>query len=118
MPTLFFVSLLLTSGCATKNNDLYHWGEYEKILLDTYVNPGSLDTLSEIQQLNEGIQQAENKGKKVPPGIYAHLGYLYAIQGNIAESKSAFIEEKTLFPESTAFIDGILKRASNNGVNN
>lgn len=114
---IFAVSTLMLTGCVTTQPDMYYWGEYESIIHDSYIKPGSIDTLTQIQKFNRDIQQAENNGKKVPPGIYAHLGFLYAIQGNVAESKAAFLEEKTLFPEATIFIDGMMKRAMNNEAN-
>ena len=118
LPLILTLStLLLLAGCATPNHNLYYWGEYEQIIHDDYITPGSLDTLSQIQKLNVDIQQSENNGKKVAPGIYAHLGFLYAIQGNIADSQSAFLEEKARFPEATIFIDGMMQRAKNNKAN-
>lgn len=114
----FFATLtLFLSGCAATQPEIYHWGQYEKIIHDSYVKPGSSDTLTQIEILNVGIQQAENNGKKVPPGIFAHLGFLYATQGNASESKSAFLEEKTRFPEAAIFIDGMMTRAKNNEAN-
>jgi len=106
----FFLSLLIISGCATQNKELYYWGEYEQLLHDTYVKPGSADASTQIEKLNADIQKAEALGKKTAPGIYAHLGFLYASQGKESQSKAAFTEERTLYPESSIFIDGIMRR--------
>lgn len=112
----FMVSLLgvfLVSGCAT-NKEMYYWGEYEQLVYDAYVKPGSADPQTQIGKLNIDIQKSESLGKKVAPGIYAHLGFLYAIQGKNLQSKTAFIEEKSLYPESKIFIDGMLNRVNKN----
>jgi len=114
---LCLIATLMLSGCATPNKEMYYWGDYEQIIHDSYITPGSPDTLTQIQKINTDIQQAENKGKKVPPGIYAHLAYLYALQGNNAKSKAAFLEEKTLFPEASVLIDGMMQRAKKNEAN-
>jgi len=111
---LLLLSLLVVSlaACASKTTR-YHWGHYEGIIYNIYEKPGSIDTQTQIIKLSEDIQQAESKGKKVPPGVYAHLGMAYASQGDAASAKAALLEEKALFPASATFIDGILSRAFN-----
>ena len=90
---------------------MYYWGEYEQLIHDAYVKPGSADPQTQINTLTTDLQKTEAAGKKVPPGIYAHLGFLYAMQGMKAESKEAFMVERSLYPESIVFIDGLLNRA-------
>jgi len=90
---------------------MYYWGEYEELVHDSYVRPGATDTQSQIEKLNTDIQVGEAAGKKVAPGVYAHLGYLYATQGKENQSKTAFAKEQLLFPESSVFINGLLRRA-------
>ena len=101
----------LLSGCINKRPDYYYWGSYEQLLLDMYNKPGAADAALQIQQLTEDIQKAESLGKPLPPGIYAHLGFMYAIQGQVTQSQAAFNEEKARYPESKSFIDGMQKRA-------
>jgi hypothetical protein len=110
---LALVSMVLTTGCAT-NKDIYYWGEYEQLIQDAYMKPGSADTATQIEKLTADIQKAAATGKKVPPGIYAHLGFLYAMEGKDSQSKAAFKQEQTLYPESIPLIEGMLKRAKKN----
>lgn len=105
--------IAILSGCASKNTH-YHWGEYENIVRDMYIEPGSEDPATQIEKLKTDIQQAENRGKPVPPGIYAHLGFMYALEGKVELSVAAFDQEKSLFPESKIFIDGMMARAKQN----
>lgn len=105
-----FLAVFLVTGCATQQ-DIYYWGEYEQLIYDFYVEPGSADPQMQIEKLTADIQKSESLGKRVAPGIYAHLGYLYAVQGKDSQSKAAFMEETTLYPESIVFIDGMLSRA-------
>ena len=107
------ISLFL-AGCATNQNTLYYWGEYETLIHDMYLEPGTADTNTQVQKLTADIQKAEANGKAVPPGVYAHLGFMYALLGNLGLSEDAFNEEKARFPESTVFIDGMMKRAMKN----
>lgn len=106
-----FLGVLLMSGCVTTIPDQYYWGRYQQLLLNMYVEPGSSDSALQILQLNEDIEIAANTGRPVPPGIYAHLGFMYAIEGSVVASNEAFSEEKKRFPESAVFIDGMMGRA-------
>ena len=78
----------LASGCVTPPEVHYYWGNYEALLLNMYVEPGAADPFTQIEQLSVDIQQAENTGKPVPPGLYAHLGMMYALNGNASQAGS------------------------------
>lgn len=106
----FVFALLSLAGCAT-NKSLYYWGDYQPVVYDMYVNPGKADPQTQIEKLTSTIQKAQSLDKKVPPGLYAHLGMLYAREGSPAQAREAFNEEKAHFPESTTFIDGLESRA-------
>ncbi|MCP4353079.1 MAG: DUF4810 domain-containing protein [Desulfobacterales bacterium] len=100
---LFFTVVLLCGGCVAKT--MYYWGEYEDIVYDMYMTPGKADPLTQIEKLTKDIQRAEKEKKPVPPGIYMHLGMIYAMEGNFALAKNAFEEEKRRYPESTVLIN-------------
>ncbi len=112
---LLLLSTFLVAGCATEQ-ELYYWGEYEELVYNTYIEPGSADPQTQINQLTTDLQKTEAAGKRVAPGIYAHLAYMYAIQGKDSQSKSAFMKEMALFPESSKFINGMMKRAMQQGA--
>ena len=99
------------SGCVTQPEPYYYWGQYEQVVREIYVAPGNADPLQQIEKLSKDLQEAQNNGKPVPPGVYAHLGFVYSIQGEINSSITAFEKEKQLYPESTVFIDGMMQRA-------
>lgn len=105
------LSAAALAGCAT-NKEMYYWGEYEQLLYNAYVKPGSADPQTQIEKLTADIQKAEALGKKTAPGINAHLGFLYAVEGKDSQSKAAFMEERDLYPESAIFIDGMMERAA------
>jgi hypothetical protein len=46
----------------------------------------------------------------VPPGVHAHLGYMYYLQGNTGAAYQEFMTERELFPESATFVNGIQQR--------
>ena len=103
-----FVCAVLASGCST--NTKYHWGSYEDLIHQSYAEPGSADPLTQIEKLTTDIEEAEAIGKLTPPGVHAHLGYMYILNGNQEQALASFTEEKTLFPESESFINGLLSK--------
>jgi hypothetical protein len=108
------------SGCVTPPKGPkvhYYWGNYEALLLAMYVEPGTADPFTQIEQLTVDIQQAENTGKAVPPGLYAHLGMMYALNGDASQAEAAFYQERELFPESAVFIDAMMARSLAAGEN-
>jgi len=106
--SLMVAALCALSACAPKS--IYHWGRYEDLIYDMYANPGKADPVTQVAKLTEDIDKAHAKGESVPPGVHAHLGYLYYQQGNLGGAEQEFQTEKKLFPESTPFIEGVLQR--------
>ncbi|ODS24709.1 hypothetical protein AB835_02230 [Candidatus Endobugula sertula] len=107
---LFVLSL---SACTTTNNDLYHWGHYESLIHTMYNEPGSATPEEQITTLQSDIEAAKGGNKPIPPGLYAHLGFMYSLTGNMASAVDFFNREKELFPESAVVIDRLTKRANN-----
>ncbi|MGR3807470.1 hypothetical protein SAMN05660772_00603 [Pasteurella testudinis DSM 23072] len=94
---------LFLAGCAA-NTDLYAWkgNSYAQSLYD-YMNSGS-DETEQIATLDSILAEANQKGKKVPPGLYAQLGLLHSKQGDWSKSQEYFNLEKQAFPESAQYI--------------
>ena len=101
---------LFTVACGTQSSALYRWGDYEDVLYDLYIRPGKSDPTAQISHLSEDITRTQAGGQRVPPGVHAHLGYLYYSQGQLDAAYEQFTTEKALFPESGHFVDGILAR--------
>jgi hypothetical protein len=96
------------TGCAP--NTLFQWGDYEKFLYKRFNKPGSLTTQEEIISIENHLEQTYAKQLFPPPGLHAHLGYLYISEGKRDRALEHFIAEKKQFPESTHFINGIIER--------
>ncbi len=105
----------LLSGCVEPRPPLYRWGAYEGLIYDMYANPGTADPTTQIVKLTEDIQITQSKGQRVPPGVHAHLGYMYSLTGNAELARAELETERRLFPESATFVDGMLKRLSGEG---
>jgi hypothetical protein len=98
----------LASGCASQS--LYAWGHYEDLLHARWIEPGSADPATQIARLREDVDRAAAAGRRVPPGVWAHLGYLHWVHGDAGAAREALGRERALFPESAAFVDGLLRR--------
>ena len=99
---------LLFAGCDQPDTprSLYYWdGTYNNALY-AYLNEGG-DTNEQISHLENLVQTSIQKGYKVAPGLYAHLGLLYLNNGNLGVANANFDKEVQNFPESREFINFI-----------
>lgn len=95
-------------GClATGTPDTYRWGSYQQQLWHHFKGE---DPTAQIQALEADLQQTRARGERVPPGVNAHLGLLYGQIGQEDRMAQGLQQEKTLFPESTGFMDRLLSR--------
>ncbi|WP_107824096.1 DUF4810 domain-containing protein [Campylobacter concisus] len=100
--------VLFLSGCGHSNGprSLYYWdGSYSSSLY-SYLNEEG-DTNEQISHLENLVQTSIQKGYKVAPGLYAHLGLLYLNNGNLGAANANFDKEVENFPESREYINFI-----------
>ena len=95
------------SGCASSPPPLYSWGDYEP---QVYAHLKGESPEAQIEALERGREKIEASGKTAPPGLYAHLGLLYAETGNDAKAIACFETEKARFPEAAVYMDFLLKK--------
>lgn len=96
------------ASCGTPS--LYAWGSYDASVAAMYRASSGYDPAREVARLADEIERTQNQGKLVPPGVRAHVGYLLIEAGNAERGVSFLLAEKTAFPESATFIDGMLAR--------
>ena len=102
--TLFATAVL--TGCKT-TEPLYYYGDYQQTVYSYF--KGNETTVSEqIGLLENIIESAAVKSKAIAPGVHAHLGMLYFESGNANQGINHFEQEKTLFPESIAYLDFLI----------
>ncbi len=104
------VALLATavlSGCKT-TEPLYYYGDYQQTVY-THFKGDESSAAEQMGILEEVIQTAAANGKAIAPGVHAHLGMLYFETGNPGQGTAHFEQEKALFPESTAYLDFLIK---------
>ncbi|KVU08323.1 hypothetical protein WK60_22195 [Burkholderia ubonensis] len=102
---------LLLAGCATPTTQpLYQWNGYQPQVYEYF--KGKTSPQEQIDALEKALQQIRAKGNTPPPGFHAHLGMLYASIGDEQRAGQEFQAEKHLFPESSAYMDFLMKKKS------
>lgn len=105
--TGILIAAALVTGCASQSSALYQWEHYQSSVYEYLKGDNKTD---QIAFLEEGLQKIHAKGKTPPPGYHAHLGMLYAGTGQDRLAIEQLETEKKLFPESTRFMDFLLKK--------
>ena len=107
-----FVSLamaaLIAGGCAPSG--LYEWGSYEASVQHMYAEDSSKHLLKDRQKLIDEVRKTEQRKRQVPPGKYAHIGYLCWLSGDTASARTYFQAERDTYPESARLMDSLIVR--------
>ncbi|MGF6373980.1 DUF4810 domain-containing protein [Paraburkholderia sp. 32] len=100
-------AMLLTGCAANRPQPLYQWTGYQPAVYD-YLK-GEKAPQEQIDALEKALQDISGKGHMPPPGFHAQLGMLYASVGNDTQAMQEFESEKQLFPESSTYMDFLMK---------
>ena len=108
-PLLFLLLLFLFAGCVTVAPVDYYYGNYSNTLYRSkkLSTPESLEM--HRNTLEDIIQKSENKGRRVPPGIYCEYAYILSKEGN-PEADRYFSLEVETYPESERFVTFVLSQ--------
>ncbi len=98
----------LATGCVQTPPKLYQWDSYQPSVYQHY-QADTANLTEQVEILEAAVEKAQAGGVSVPPGLHAHLGMLYFNTGREQDARVQFAAEKALFPESTHFMDYILK---------
>jgi hypothetical protein len=105
------LTIVTLTGCAAPKKPLYEWGNYQRQVYESMKGDGT----SPNEQLTVLLAQAEKARAgqaSLPPGFRAHVGLVQLRLGQDNEARMMFEEEKLAFPESTTFMDFLLKRTT------
>ncbi len=108
------LAMLITAGCAAPHKRLYEWGGYQGQVYDHLRGQGK-GPEQQIIELEKDLEEAGASGATVPPGFYAHLGLLYMTVGKGDQAVQLWNKEKSLFPESSQYIDFLLNNMKKQG---
>jgi hypothetical protein len=95
-------------GCAARPKTLYQWQGYQRQVYEFLKGDGSTPA-DQLAELQKDAEKARADGAALPPGFRAHLGLLYVRMGRYAEARQMLEAEKAAFPESTQYMDFVLK---------
>ena len=99
--------LLALSGCQSGPKPLYDWGPYQGKLYEQFKGTGN-GPEAQIDELERHLATTDSRGRMVPPGYLAHLGYLHLMVGHNDQAARYWEREKAVYPESRTFMDFLL----------
>jgi hypothetical protein len=96
-------------GCVQAPTRLYYWEGFQGQLYE-YFKADSSSPEEQLRILDAQAQKARASGAALPPGFRAHLAMIYLRLGRDGEAKQELETEKANFPESTQYMNFLLKR--------
>lgn len=105
---LIVVSALVLGGCAAPPQT-YHWPDYQRNVYD-YMKGDAANPAEQLQRMSKQADAARAARLPLPPGFRAHVAMLEIQLGQYDEAKTQFEAEKAAFPESTQYMDFLLKQ--------
>lgn len=97
-------------GCSTNNQRLYDYGDYSSTLYNLNKNQNEETLAKHKAELEQIITSSKEHTKKVPPGIYAELGYIYQKGNDKKEAVKLYQLESDLYPESQYLMARLIKQ--------
>jgi hypothetical protein len=102
------LATLSLTACVQPPKTMYNWQSYQPTVY-TYLKEDSTDYAVQAAALEKNIETARSANQPLPPGFHAHLGMLYLKTGEGTKAVEQMQAEKAAFPESTAFMDFLLR---------
>ena len=101
-------AMLALGGCATSKT-IYYWGDYSESAYQYKHEPTVQSSSEHKAALQEIIDNAAGKNKRIPPGIYAELAKFEFEANNLNAARQLLIQEQALFPESARIVEVLLE---------
>jgi len=110
--TVAVITVLIFTGCGqTVQPPLYNWGDYVKSSSKYAMYGERKDVLEKhTSELAKIINESEAKKQRVAPGIYAEYAQILFETNKKEKAKKYFVLEKETYPESTLFINRVMKK--------
>lgn len=102
--------MFLMGGCAVQK-PMYEYANYSQSYYQLKQNGDEQTSAQWKASLEEVISMSNAEALRIPPGIHANLGYLYLKVNDADRAIDYFEAEKLLYPESTVFMDKLIKKA-------
>ena len=105
------VLILALYSCSTYTG-LYYYGKYSHTLYEFKKEPSEEQLQIHIDELKNIIETSGEKNLRVPPGIYAELGYYYSQQEKFDDAIALYNLEAATYPESSKFMKTLIDTVS------
>ncbi len=102
-------------GCKSTNS-MYDYGEYSESYYAMVKEPTDESNAEWKTALEKIIQQSQKQALRVPPGVYANLGYIHLKNGNPEKAVEFFEKEKNLYPEAKIFMDSLIQKTRTKNI--
>ncbi|MCF1432194.1 MAG: DUF4810 domain-containing protein [Shewanella sp.] len=106
---LIAATVLSLSACQVVTESGYYWGNYSHTYYQYIKEPSKEAVAAHMVSLQDIINVSQEKGLKVPPGIYAEIGYIMINSQQLEQGQSMLAKEVELYPESKTLVSGLLK---------
>jgi hypothetical protein len=104
---LLIVSSMI--GCASQR--MYYWGDYSETLYAMRKDTNDETLLKHQKTLEQIIVESNSRNLRVPPGVYAELGYIYFRQNKNDTAVKYFDMEAKTYPESQVLMTRLTQAA-------
>jgi len=111
---MFLVLVAVASGCAPQKKAMYYWDGYSKSLYEYKKSPSDETFAKHVESLQNIIKYSTENNMKVPPGVYAEMGYYMLVAKKPDEATKFFKLESQNFTESTIFMEKLIETAKQN----
>ena len=102
--------VLIMTGCG-QPKPLYTYGDYSSSYYASKKNANAESLLELQKSIEEAIENVDDsRSRRVAPGMYANLGYIYLKSGKTDKAIENFNKEKSTYPESAHFMDRMIKK--------
>lgn len=101
---------LLVASCANTVKPMYDYDNYSESFYAMKHEAGAGSEAEWLKSLERIIVKSEERGIRVPPGVFANLGYLSLLENDNEKATSYFESEKSIYPESKIFMDRLISR--------
>lgn len=109
--SLFLILLVPVLLASCVQQGMYYWGDYSTTLYHSRKVPCEENLLKHKQALENIIQKSEEQNLRVPPGVYAELGYIYFRHNETDTAVKFFLLEEQTYPESRIFMERLVQAA-------
>ena len=109
--TVITIFLFFIVACAQRPKPLYNYENYAQNYYEDKKNHTPESALELQKAIEQSIANSDKSSSgRVPPGMYANLGYIYLKMGKSQEAIMSFKKEKEVYPEAIHFMDRIIQK--------